>query len=230
MPLIFQDRIVSDDLRAHPDRLFLFGDNELRRGRGGQAEVCRGHANAVGVATKRAPERSDNAYWTDADYDRISTIIDRDLAPAFVHIRQGGTVVCPTAGPGIGRAELPSRAPRVFAYLRHAIIRLKRLGNAAAGEQRIPRVLNKRDVSGSLPPSARYCGRPSPYGNRFIIGRDGTRDEVCDKYEAWLPQQVKLMAMIPALAELDLVCWCAPARCHCSSLLCLANPTLFRCE
>jgi hypothetical protein len=230
MPLIFQDQIVSDDLRAHPDRLFLFGDNELRRGRGGQAEVCRGHANAVGVATKRAPERSDLAYWTDADYDRITNIIDRDLAPAFVHIRRGGTVVCPTAGLGTGRAELPARAPRVFAYLRHAIIRLKRLGDPSAGEPRIPRVLNKHHIQGTLPPSARYCGRPSPYRNRSIIGRDGTRDEVCDKYEAWLPKQTKLMTIIPSLALLDLVCWCAPKRCHCSTLVRLANPTLFRCD
>ena len=129
MPLIFQDRIVSDDLHAHPDRLFLFGDNELRRGRGGQAAACRGHTNAVGVATMRAPDREDSAYWTDADYDRITTVIDHDLAPAFDHIRLGGTVVCPSAGLGTGRAELPSRAPRVFAYLRQSIIRLKRLGD-----------------------------------------------------------------------------------------------------
>jgi hypothetical protein len=126
MPLIFQHRIVSDDVHAHPDRLFLFGDNELRRGRGGQAAACRGHTNAVGVATKRAPDREDSAYWTDADYERITAIIDHDLAPAFDHIRQGGTVVCPSAGLGTGRAELPSRAPRVFAYLRQSIIRLLR--------------------------------------------------------------------------------------------------------
>jgi hypothetical protein len=51
MPLIFQHQIVSDDVHAHPDRLFLFGDNELLRGRGGQAAASRGNTNAVGVAT-----------------------------------------------------------------------------------------------------------------------------------------------------------------------------------
>ena len=230
MPLIFQDRIVSDDLHAHPDRLFLFGDNELRRGRGGQAAACRGHANSVGVATKRAPDREDSAYWTDADYERITAIIDHDLAPAFDHIRLGGTVVCPSAGLGTGRAELPSRAPRVFAYLRQSIIRLKRLGDTVASTRRIPRVLSKRDIRGPLPPNARCCGRPSPLGNPFVIGRDGTRDEVCDKYEAWLPTQPKLMAMIPSLAGYDLVCFCAPSRCHCDFLLRLANPTSLCCD
>jgi len=52
MPLIFQDLITENDLIDHPDRLYLFGDNELCEGRAGQARVCRGHPNAVGVATK----------------------------------------------------------------------------------------------------------------------------------------------------------------------------------
>jgi hypothetical protein len=82
---------------------------------------------AVGIATKRAPGRTDNASWEDADYDCIITIIDHDLAAAFVHVRNGGTVVCPAAGLRTGLAELPSRASRVFAYIRQSVIRLKRL-------------------------------------------------------------------------------------------------------
>jgi hypothetical protein len=118
MPLIFQQRITHDDLTKHPENIFIFGDNELRRGNGGQAGVCRGHPNALGVATKRAPERTDDAYWTDTDFDRLITIIAHDLTPAVTHILKGGTVVCPTAGLGTGLSELPSRAPNVFAYLR----------------------------------------------------------------------------------------------------------------
>ena len=78
---------------------------------------------------------------------RITTIIDHDLAPAFVHVCGGGTVVCPTAGLGPGLRELPSRAPCVFAYIRHSIIRLKRLGTPA-GISAIPHVLNLRDIRG----------------------------------------------------------------------------------
>jgi hypothetical protein len=66
--------------------------------------------------------------------------------------------------------------------------------------------------------------------NPFVIGRDGTHDDVCDKYEDWLPTQPKLMAMIPALAGYDLVCFCAPSRCHCDFLLRLANPTSLYCD
>jgi hypothetical protein len=79
----------------------------------------------------------------------------------------------------------------------------------------------------NLPPKAHYCGRPSPLRNRSVIGRDGTRDEVCDKYEAWLPTQLHLMARVRVLVGDDLVCWCAPKRCHCDFILRLANPHLF---
>jgi len=88
-----------------------------------------------------------------------------------------------------------------------------------------PRVLNKR--TDRIPPRAIYCGRPSSFGNPFIIGRDGIRDEVCDKYEAWLPKQAKLMAMIPSLAGRDLVCWCAPRAAIATS--CFGSPTRVSC-
>jgi hypothetical protein len=42
------------------------------------------------------------------------------------------------------------------------------------------RVYNKNH--GDAPPDAAYIGRGSPYGNRFVIGKDG-RDQVCDLFE-----------------------------------------------
>ena len=226
MPLIFQDLITENDLLGHPDRLYLLDDNEHRQGRGDQARVCRGHANAVGIATKRLPDCTPDAYWNDAEFDRLITLIAHDLVPAMLHILKGGTVVCPTAGIGTGLSELPVRAPHVFGYLRCHIVALKRLGTPPSG-RRVPRVLNKRDLRGPLPATAVFCGRPSPLGNRFVIGRDGTRDEVCEQYEAWLPTQPHLMARARVLTCYDPVCFCAPERCHCDFILRLANPHLF---
>jgi Domain of unknown function (DUF4326) len=54
--------------------------------------------------------------------------------------------------------------------------------------------------------------------------RDGSRDEVIDKYRAWLIQQPDLMAALPELEGLDLACWCYPERCHAEVLLELASP------
>jgi hypothetical protein len=63
----------------------------------------------------------------------------------------------------------------------------------------------------------------SKWGNRFVIGKDGTRAEVIAKYEAWIHNQPELMAQLGELRGKDLVCWCAPAACHGDVLLLLAN-------
>lgn len=59
-----------------------------------------------------------------------------------------------------------------------------------------------------------YIGRPSKWGNPFVIGRDGSRAEVIQKYRAWA--QAKGLD-IQAKAELrgkTLACWCSPLACH----------------
>lgn len=74
---------------------------------------------------------------------------------------------------------------------------------------RMPMVLNKRSLR-AVPSTAVYCGRPSPFGNPFQIGRDGNRADVIIKYRKWLLGQPKLLARLPELRGKDLVCWCAP--------------------
>ena len=68
-----------------------------------------------------------------------------------------------------------------------------------------------------------YIGRPSKWGNPFVIGKDGSRDEVIAKYEAWLISQPALIANLPELAGKTLGCWCAPFACHGDVLSRLAN-------
>jgi hypothetical protein len=59
-----------------------------------------------------------------------------------------------------------------------------------------------------------YIGRPSKWGNPFVIGRDGDREEVISKYRARIVNQPDLMAAIPELRGKILGCWCAPKPCH----------------
>lgn len=77
-------------------------------------------------------------------------------------------------------------------------------------------VLNKK-ISG-IPAGAVYIGRGSKWGNPFVIGKHGTRDEVCDRHLAHLEEQVsKGEVTVEELISLhgkDLVCFCAPLRCH----------------
>jgi hypothetical protein len=85
-----------------------------------------------------------------------------------------------------------------------------------------PRILNAR-VVGRSAPGAVYVGRPSPFGNPFEIGRDGTRDEVIEKHIEWLRERPFTVERIRReLAGKDLICWCAPARCHAEVLRDLA--------
>ena len=70
-----------------------------------------------------------------------------------------------------------------------------------------------------------YIGRPSRWGNPFVIGRDGTREEVIAAYEAWLLNQPELVAALPELAAKTLGCWCPPRACHGDVLARLAAST-----
>jgi hypothetical protein len=121
MAIIFQEWINKQDLRERPDCLFIFGDNEKRYGMGGQAGECRGEPNAVGVATKKLPARTNDAYWSDEDFDRCCEIIDKDLERVFDHVNAGGDVVFPKSGVGTGLSELPTRAPRVMEHIRKRV-------------------------------------------------------------------------------------------------------------
>jgi len=59
-----------------------------------------------------------------------------------------------------------------------------------------------------------YIGRPSRWGNPYVIGRDGNRDEVIAKYRDYVLNTPELMAVIHTLQGKTLGCFCAPLPCH----------------
>lgn len=59
-----------------------------------------------------------------------------------------------------------------------------------------------------------YIGRPSKWGNPFVIGRDGDRDTVIAKYREHLLSDPDLLAALPELKGKVLGCWCKPQPCH----------------
>jgi len=88
----------------------------------------------------------------------------------------------------------------------------------------MPKVLNKH-VHG-IPKGAVYCGRGSTWENPYEIqrddrgrARDGERDRVCDLFETCVLPHLD----VTPLKGKDLVCYCAPRRCHCDALLAKAN-------
>lgn len=85
------------------------------------------------------------------------------------------------------------------------------------------KVLNARQVGKLTTDTKVYVGRPSKWGNPFVIGRDGSRDDVIAKYRAWIVEQPNLMRSLGELRGRNLVCWCAPQVCHADVLIELAN-------
>ena len=68
-----------------------------------------------------------------------------------------------------------------------------------------------------------YCGRGSKYGNPYVIGEDGNRDDVIALYRNWLWNEIQTRRItIKELQSLEgkkLGCYCKPKRCHCDILV-----------
>lgn len=56
--------------------------------------------------------------------------------------------------------------------------------------------------------------RQSRWGNPFLIGKDGTRSEVIEKYRTYLLTRVDLLRDLEDMSGLYLGCWCKPLACH----------------
>lgn len=104
-------------IQQHGDRYFVFGDNLVRRGKGGQARECRNEPNAIGIVTKGLPYWDEKAFLRDADLH----IWRKANSAAFTKIEQeladDKTVFFPLGGLGTGRAELQIRAPLIWEEL-----------------------------------------------------------------------------------------------------------------
>ena len=75
------------------------------------------------------------------------------------------------------------------------------------------RVWNKNTER--YPPGVVNIMRPGPYGNPFVVGRDGDRDEVCDRFE----REILPTLDVEPLRGRDLLCCCHPKRCHGHSII-----------
>ena len=136
MPIIFQSTIIRRDLHLNRRSLYLFGDNEERKGLGGQAGEMRGEPNAHGIRTKKSPGYDRHDFWDDEDFDRVSLLIKEDFEKPYRWVSNSQTVVIPSAHFGTGRADLKERAPRIFKFIERKIELLVELGESVAKANR----------------------------------------------------------------------------------------------
>lgn len=110
-------------------------------------------------------------------------------------------------------------------------------GRPPKGEERreltdttgFPKILNKHKASSEDMAGGVYIGRGSRWGNPFPIGEFyGDREEVVVRHEKWIKNEMvvkpTLLSEIRAqLGGKNLICFCAPLRCHGEILRVLAN-------
>lgn len=116
MRVRFEKNYSEELCRAHPDEIFVFGDNLIHAGQrkgAGQAEI-RFEPNACGIPTKRLPSTKVEAYFSDQD-DELKAV--RDALANLYRLAKTKRLVFPLDGIGTGRAKMSEKSPKAWAYL-----------------------------------------------------------------------------------------------------------------
>ena len=127
MKKIYIDKITREDMKLHPNWLYLFGDNLEKVGMGGQAGEMRGEPNAQGIPTKIRPSMDSDAFFSDDMFGQIKKFYDELFIIILAAFRAGKfeMLVIPSAGIGTGLARLKEKAPKIYEYL---LLKLNELG------------------------------------------------------------------------------------------------------
>ena len=82
------------------------------------------------------------------------------------------------------------------------------------------RVQRKRTAGWRMPPNTVYVGRPTRWGNPFLMAEWG-RQGAIDRYRLWLESKLDVWAdFLEPLKGKDLACWCPLNKpCHADILL-----------
>ena len=116
-------RYSVEDVKNNPNKLYIFGDNTQKQGKGGQA-IIRGNRNARGIATKWKPTMEEDAFFNDEFYSENISDIKSDIEDIKIYIENhpNTTLVFPKDGLGTGLAKLKEKAPKTYQYLKDRLL------------------------------------------------------------------------------------------------------------
>ena len=122
MKVEIQSRWTLDSVKNNPNKLYIFGDNDVKSGKGGQA-IIRDLSNAIGIPTKKYPNYKNTSYYTDDELEENKKKIDIAIKAVIEESKkeQYDTIVFPKDGFGTGLAKLPTKAPKTFEYLNERV-------------------------------------------------------------------------------------------------------------
>lgn len=104
------------DCLEHPDYLFVFGDNDIHQGHGGQA-IIRDQPNAIGIPTKKLPSNNPDSFYNDGELNNNIKRLNFALNQVIHRSTSYRKVVFPKDGLGTGLSQLPIKAPKTYQYL-----------------------------------------------------------------------------------------------------------------
>lgn len=113
---IYNKNWTKEYVSSNKNKIFVFGDNNARVGKGGQATI-RGLENTVGIRTKKGPSKKEVAFYTDKEFADNKSRIDEDILNIKKLLILGNTIVFSKNGYGTGLASLKQKAPKTFDYL-----------------------------------------------------------------------------------------------------------------
>lgn len=117
--------ITRKQIQRNPDILFIFGDNDERKGLGGMAKEFRGEANSIGIRTKKKPSNYESSFYTDIEYIENTIKIIEDIKIIREKMKKY-IGICLPEGIGTGLSELDKRCPNTYLFLQNEIEILKR--------------------------------------------------------------------------------------------------------
>lgn len=113
---IFEGYWTVNDARSNKNSLFVYGDNDIKKGKKGQA-IIRDEPNAIGIPTKKYPSLYNHSFYTDTEIELNKKKIDNAIDLLLEKSANYDYVVFPKDGLGTGLAKMDTKAPKTFAYL-----------------------------------------------------------------------------------------------------------------
>jgi hypothetical protein len=123
MPILFQKLILRKHVKANPSSFYIFGDNIEQYGFGGQAGEMRDEPNAIGIPTKYSPTR----YLSDSYFDQVKPFILARFKLIEFYLKENKTIIWPVDNIGTGRAQLKSKAPKIYKYIMKKFMKLRKI-------------------------------------------------------------------------------------------------------
>lgn len=128
MKVIYWDTFWTiKEVKENNNYLFLYGDNDAKFGKKGQA-IIRDLKNTSGIPTKKYPSYKKSSYYCDEEYKENKKKIKQSIELIMDKIKDEkyDAIVFPKNGFGTGLADLENCAPKTFKYLNKKINKFKK--------------------------------------------------------------------------------------------------------